>query len=69
MVMEDIDKYLVYGRQNFIYKILNMFQTSNLPFIFIATTSVPDVVDLFEKRVKSRFSSYQILMEEEKESF
>lgn len=42
-----------------------MFQTSNLPFVFLATTTVPDIVDLFEKRVKSRFSSHQLLMSEE----
>ena len=65
LLMEDIDEYLEYGRQNFIYKVLNMFQTSNLPFVFLATTPVPDVVDLFEKRVKSRFSSYQLLMSED----
>ncbi len=65
LVMEDIDEYLEYGRQNFIYKVLNMFQTSHLPFVFLSTTTVPDVVDLFEKRVKSRFSSHQLLMREE----
>ena len=64
LVMEDIDEYLEYGRQNFIYKVLNLFQTSRLPFVFLATTSVPDVVDMFEKRVKSRFSSHQLLMSE-----
>lgn len=44
-----------------LYKILDMLQYASIPFVFIATSQKVDIVDSFEKRIKSRFSHRQIL--------
>jgi hypothetical protein len=38
-----------------------MLQYCNIPFVFLATSQKVDIVDSFEKRIKSRFSHRQIL--------
>lgn len=37
-----------------------MLQYANIPFVFVATSQKVDIVDSFEKRIKSRFSHRQI---------
>ena len=39
-----------------LYKILDMLTACNIKVIFMATTMRFDIVDSFEKRIKSRFS-------------
>ena len=55
-IMEDIDYYIESTKQIVLYKILDMLQYCNIPFVFIATSQKVDIVDSFEKRIKSRFS-------------
>lgn len=43
-----------------LYKILDMLGCAAVPFVFIATSQKVDIVDSFEKRIKSRFSKRQI---------
>lgn len=49
-----------------LYKILDMLQYAKIPFVFLATSQKVDIVDSFEKRIKSRFSHRQVLFYEEK---
>ena len=39
-----------------LYKILDMLTACDIKFAFLATSQKFDVVDQFEKRIKSRFS-------------
>lgn len=55
-VLEDIDYYIETTRQVLLYKILDMFQQIQIKFVFVATSQKMDIVDSFEKRIKSRFS-------------
>ncbi len=55
-VFEDIDYYISETKQVLLYKILDMLQYCQIKFVFIATSMKVDIVDSFEKRVKSRFS-------------
>lgn len=48
-----------------LYKILDMLQYANIPFVFIATSQKVDIIDSFEKRIKSRFSQRQIFFYED----
>lgn len=43
-----------------LYKILDMLGYAQIPFVFIATSQKVDIIDSFEKRIKSRFSQRQI---------
>jgi origin recognition complex subunit 4 len=60
-ILEDIDFYIENTKQVLLYKILDMFQQIQIKFVFLATSQKMDVVDGFEKRIKSRFSHRQIL--------
>ena len=42
-----------------------MLQYCQMKFVFIATSMKIDVVDSFEKRIKSRFSHRQVLLYEQ----
>jgi Cdc6-like AAA superfamily ATPase len=42
-----------------------MLQYANIPFVFIATSQKVDIIDSFEKRIKSRFSHRQIFFYED----
>ena len=64
-ILEDIDYYIESTKQIMLYKILDMLQYCKVPFVFIATSQKVDIVDDFEKRIKSRFSYRQILFYEE----
>jgi origin recognition complex subunit 4 len=55
-ILEDIDYYIQTTKQIMLYKILDMLQYANIPFVFVATSQKVDIVDSFEKRIKSRFS-------------
>ena len=59
--MEDIDFYIESTKQIMLYKILDMLGYAQVPFVFIATSQKVDIVDDFEKRIRSRFSNRQIM--------
>ena len=60
-ILEDIDYYIESTKQMMLYKILDMLQYCKIPFVFLATSQKVDIVDSFEKRIKSRFSHRQVL--------
>lgn len=56
-ILEDIEYYIQTMKQQvLLYKILDMFQQIQIKFVFVATSQKMDIVDDFEKRIKSRFS-------------
>ena len=63
-ILEDIDYYVETTKQLLLYKILDMFGYLKVKFVFIATSVKVDIVDSFEKRIKSRFSHRMILFYE-----
>ncbi len=63
-ILEDIDYYVETTKQVLLYKILDMFGYLKVKFVFIATSVKIDIVDSFEKRIKSRFSHRMILFYE-----
>ncbi len=65
-VLEDIDYYVETTKQLLLYKILDMFSylsqgNHNVRFVFLATSVKVDIVESFEKRIKSRFSHRMVL--------
>ena len=64
-ILEDIDYYVETTKQLLLYKILDMFGYLKVKFVFIATSVKVDIVDSFEKRIKSRFSHRMILFYEQ----
>lgn len=65
-ILEDIDYYIESTKQIMLYKVLDMLQNCKIPFVFMATSQKVDIVDSFEKRIKSRFSQRLVLFYEEK---
>ncbi|TNV79899.1 hypothetical protein FGO68_gene7637 [Halteria grandinella] len=70
-VLEDIDYYVETTKQLLLYKILDMFSylasdRAQVRFVFLATSVKHDIVDSFEKRIKSRFSHRMVLFYEQK---
>lgn len=68
-ILEDIDYYVETTKQLLLYKILDMFgylsADHGVRFVFLATSVKVDVVDSFEKRIKSRFSHRMTLLYEQ----
>lgn len=68
-VLEDIDYYVETTKQLLLYKILDMFShmttDKQVRFVFLATSVKVDIVDSFEKRIKSRFSHRMVLFYEQ----
>lgn len=60
-ILENVEYYIENSKQSLLYKILDMLQYTKIKFAFIATSQKIDVIDNFEKRIKSRFSHRQIL--------
>ena len=55
-VFEDIENYVETTKQHMLYKILDLLQSCQIQFVFLATSMKLDIIDSFEKRIKSRFS-------------
>lgn len=55
-IFEDIDYYVETTKQIMLYKILDSMTATQIKFCFLTTSMKNDVVDGFEKRIKSRFS-------------
>lgn len=60
-ILENVEYYVENSKQSLLYKILDMLQYTKIKFAFIATSQKIDIIDNFEKRIKSRFSHRQIL--------
>lgn len=61
-IMEEFDLFTKNKTQLLLYTILNTIQTSTTPMCLIGVTCRIDVLDLLEKRIKSRFSHRQIYL-------
>lgn len=61
-IMEEFDLFTKNKTQLLLYTILNTIQTSSTPMCLIGVTCRIDVLDLLEKRIKSRFSHRQIYL-------
>lgn len=61
-VLEEFDLFTKHKSQLLLYTILNTIQTSTSPMCLVGETCRLDVLDLLEKRVKSRFSHRQIYL-------
>ena len=61
-IFEDIDYYVETTKQYMLYKILDLLASMEIKCVFIGTSMKLDVVDSFEKRIKSRFSQRTELM-------
>jgi len=59
-ILEDIDFYIETSKQIVLYKILDMLGHCSIPFVFVATSQKLNIIESFEKRIKSRFSYKQI---------
>jgi len=60
-ILENVEYYVENSKQSLLYKILDMLQYTKIRFAFIATSQKVDIIDNFEKRIRSRFSHRQIL--------
>jgi len=61
-IMEEFDLFTKNKSQLLLYTILNTIQSSSSPMCLIGLSCRIDVLDLLEKRVKSRFSHRQIYL-------
>ena len=61
-IMEEFDLFTKNKTQLLLYTLLNTIQTSSTPMCLIGVTCRIDVLDLLEKRIKSRFSHRQIYL-------
>lgn len=59
-IMDEFDLFTKNKTQLLLYTLLNTIQSSSSPMCMIGATSRIDVLDLLEKRIKSRFSHRQI---------
>ncbi len=56
IVLDEFDLFAFHGRQALLYNLFDIAQSRKAPIAVLGLTTRPDVVELFEKRVKSRFS-------------
>lgn len=61
-VLDEFDLFTKHKSQLLLYTLLNTIQTSKNPMCLIGSTCRLDVLDLLEKRIKSRFSHRQIYL-------
>lgn len=59
-VLEEFDLFAQHKNQTFLYNLFDIIQAGTTPMAVIGLTCRLDVMDLFEKRVKSRFSHRQV---------
>ena len=61
-ILDEFDLFTKHKSQLLLYTLLNTIQTSSNPMCLIGLTCRLDVLDLLEKRIKSRFSHRQIYL-------
>jgi origin recognition complex subunit 4 len=61
-IMDEFDLFTKNKTQLLLYTLLNTIQTSSSPMCLVGVTVRIDVLDLLEKRIKSRFSHRQIYL-------
>lgn len=61
-VLEEFDLFCSHGNQTLIYNLFDVAQSAQAPICVLGLTRRNDVIELLEKRVKSRFSHRQIFL-------
>lgn len=61
-VLDEFDLFCAHGNQTLIYNLFDVAQSAQAPICVIGLTRRNDVIELLEKRVKSRFSHRQIFL-------
>lgn len=61
-ILEEFDLFCSHGNQTLIYNLFDVAQSAQAPISVIGITRRNDVIELLEKRVKSRFSHRQIFL-------
>lgn len=61
-VLEEFDLFCAHGNQTLIYNLFDVAQSAQAPICVLGLTRRNDVIELLEKRVKSRFSHRQIFL-------
>jgi hypothetical protein len=56
IILDEFDQFTLHPRQTLLYNLFDIAQSKKAPIAVIGTSTRMDVVDLLEKRVKSRFS-------------
>lgn len=64
-VLEEFDLFCGHANQTLIYNLFDVAQSAQAPICVIGLTRRYDVIELMEKRVKSRFSHRQIFLFDE----
>lgn len=62
LVLEEFDLFCGHNNQTLIYNLFDVAQSAQAPICVIGLTRCNDVIELLEKRVKSRFSHRQIFL-------
>ncbi|KAI8813962.1 origin recognition complex subunit 4 C-terminus-domain-containing protein [Cladochytrium replicatum] len=63
VVLDDFDLFAEHPKQTLLYNLFDQTQNVGCPMAVVGLTARYDAVDLLEKRVKSRFSQRQIVMQ------
>lgn len=61
-ILEEFDLFCSHSNQTLIYNLFDVAQSAQAPICVIGATRRDDVIELLEKRVKSRFSHRQIFL-------
>lgn len=61
-ILEEFDLFCSHGNQTLIYNLFDVAQSAQAPICVLGLTRRNDVIELLEKRVKSRFSHRQIFL-------
>lgn len=61
-ILEEFDLFCAHSNQTLIYNLFDVAQSAQAPICVIGVTRRYDVIELLEKRVKSRFSHRQIFL-------
>lgn len=61
-ILEEFDLFCEHANQTLIYNLFDISQSPHTPICVIGLTRRYDVIELLEKRVKSRFSHRQIFL-------
>jgi origin recognition complex subunit 4 len=68
-IIEEFDLFCAHHNQTLLYNLFDVAQSAQTPICVLGITSRLDVVELLEKRVKSRFSHRQIFLLPESDNF
>lgn len=68
-IVDEFDLFCSHHNQTLLYNLFDVAQSAQTPICVLGLTSRLDVVELLEKRVKSRFSHRQIFLLPDSENF